>query len=161
MIIRLMKKEATKKGEVKEKLFGFSALILLVVFLVIGIVFFVSLSIVKSERDIGRTSGVGTLSPDNGKNFSFGLDEIIFAIVFALFMTGFLVWTKALIRKNAYFGTIIGLVGSIMIGYGFYLSYRGPYSTGFMIVTALVVLVYIGMNFFRYRKEESFEEDED
>ncbi len=142
-----------KKEEGKERLFGVSTLILFGTFLIIGIVFYVSLSIIKSEQDISVTNGAVALSPES-ENFKFGLEETIFALVFGLFMTGFLLWTKSAIKKNAYLGATIGIVSSIMIGYAFYLRYKGPYSTGFMIITSLVILVYIGMNFFRYRKED-------
>lgn len=147
-----MKREASENEEVGEKLFGWSSLILAGIFLIIGVVFYVSLGIIKSGSVIGLGNGAIALSPEEGKNFGFGFEELIFAIVFGLFMTGFLLWIKSIIVKNAYLGTIIGIVGSIIIGYGFYLRYRGPYSTGFMTATALAVLIYIGMNFFRYKK---------
>ncbi len=155
-----MKKEAIKKEDVKEKLFGVSAAILFGIFLVIGIVFYVSLSIVKSGDKIVSTSGGVALSPNDKKDFSFGLEEIIFAIVFALFIVGFLIWTKSIVTRNAYLGAGIGLIGSVILGYAFYLRYKGPYSTGFMIITGLIVLTYIGMNFFKHKKDD-VEEDED
>lgn len=155
-----MKKEVLRKEEVRERLFGWSAVILFGVFLVIGIVFYVSLSVVKSGDNLGKTSGGVTLSPDEENDFGFGLKEIMFAVVFALFMVGFLLWTRSLIMKNSYLGACVGIIGGIMMGYGFYLRYKGPYSTGFMIATAFVIFAYVGMNFFRYRKE-NYEEDEE
>ena len=142
-----------KKEEGKERLLSISTLILFGTFLLIGIVFYVSLSIVKSGQDIGVTNGAVALSPGS-ENFKFGLEETIFALVFGLFITGFLLWIKSAIKKNIYLGATMGIIGSIMIGYAFYLKYKGSYSTGFMVVTSLVILVYIGMNFFRYRKED-------
>ena len=156
-----MKKEAGGNEEINEKLFGWSSLILAGVFLIIGIVFYVSLGIIKSGSVIGLGNGAIALSPDGGNDFSFGFEELMFAIVFGLFMTGFLLWVKSMIVKNSYLGTIIGIVGSIIIGYGFYLRYKGPYSTGFMTATALVILIYIGMNFFRYKKQEVYDENDE
>lgn len=156
-----MKKEVVKKEESKERLFGKSIFILFGIFLMIGIVFYVSLSAVKSGNNVGGASGGVTLSPDENKNFNLGVGEIIFSIVFALFMTGFLLWVKSLIVKNAYLGSVIGLVGSVILGYGFYLKYRGPYSIGFMIVVSGVVLVYVGMNFWRFKNENYQDGEED
>lgn len=152
--------EISKIKENREKIFGLSSLILFGIFLVIGIVFYVSLSTVKSGQNIGPGNGAVALSPENEKDFNFGLQEIIFSVVFGLFMTGFLLWTKAIIIKNLYLGVIIGITGSTIIGYAFYLKYRGPYSTGFMVVASLVILVYIVMNFFRYKRQEMNEDFE-
>ncbi len=156
----VLKKEGINQKGVKQKLFGLSAIILFGIFLVIGIVFYVSLSIIKSGEKPVYTNGGVTLSPDEKESFSFGLEEFIFAIVFALFMVGFLLWTKSMTSKNAYLGTLIGIIGAVILGYAFYLRYKGPYSILFMIVTSVVILIYIGMNFFRYRKED-YENDEE
>ena len=155
-----MKREVGKE-ESKERLFGKSIFILFGIFLMIGIVFYVSLSVVKSGNNVGGASGGVTLSPDEKKDFNLGIGDIVFSIVFALFMTGFLLWVKSLIVKNAYLGSVIGLVGSVILGYAFYLRYRGPYSIGFMIVTAGVILVYVGMNFWRFRNEDLEENEEE
>ena len=152
-----MKKEtASKNKDSEEKLFDWKSLILLAIFLAIGLSFFISLSVVKSNQLDGGVK----LSPNSKEDFSFGWDEAIFSTVFAFFMVGFLTWTKSIIKKNAYFGVGIGVVGCVILGYAFYLNYRGFYSTGFMILTGLIVLVYLGMNFYKYRKE-NYEEDED
>ena len=156
-----MKKVIARKKEIEDKLFSFSFIILFGIFLVIGIVFYVSLSIVKSGDRPTYTSGGVTLSPDENKDFNFGLGEIIFAIVFGLFMAGFLAWAKSIMVKNSYLGAIIGIIGGAILGYAFYLKYKGPYSTGFMTVTGLVVLTYLGMNFYRYKKENIYVEKED
>ena len=155
-----MKKEAVKKEESKEKLFGLNAVILFGIFLIMGIVFYVSLNIVKSGNNLGTTSGGVALSPETKNNFGFGLEEIIFSVVFGLFMTGFLLWIKSTIIKNAYLGVIMGISGSVILGYAFYLKYKGHYSTGFMIAAGFVIIVYLGMNFYRYRKEDYGKEEE-
>ncbi|MDO8509432.1 MAG: hypothetical protein Q7S27_07170 [Nanoarchaeota archaeon] len=156
-----MKKEAGKGEGNNERLFGWGFLILAGLFIVIGMVFYVSLSIIKSGSILGIGNGAVAFSPGEGDDFSFGIKEGIFAVVFGLFMAGFLIWAKSIIIKNAYLGAIIGIIGSLMIGYGFYLQYRGPFSTGFMTATGLVVLIYIGMNFFSHKNQEVYDEEDD
>lgn len=155
-----MKKEVLKGEERDEKLLDMSVIILFVVFLVIGIVFYVSLSIIKGGDSRNGTGGAVLTGGEKGK-FGFGIEEILFPLVFAFFMAGFLLWTKSISIRNTYLGSCIGLLGLGMLSYAFYLRYRGPYSSGFMIVTGLVVVVYLGMNFFKYRKgddKEQFDE---
>lgn len=158
-----MKKEVKA---VENKVFNKAGITLFVIFLLIGIVFFVSLSIVKSGGSSGTGGVVNTgpfninLSPTNSE-FDFRFGEIIFAIVFAFLMSGFLLWTKSMISKNAYLGTIIGLIGAGIIGYAFSLKYRGFYSTIFMVATGAVVLVYLGMSFYKYKNVNEEEEEED
>ena len=149
-----MKKErkVKEKEEANYKFFNLSAIVLFGIFLIIGIVFYVSLNVVKSGDKLDGTSGVVTLSPDGGdRDFNFGIEEIIYSVVFALFMSGFLFWTKSIMAKNPFLGMEIGIIGSVVIGYGFYLQYWGPYTAGFMFATGLVVLAYLGMNYFRYK----------
>lgn len=156
-----MKKEAVKgdNGENREEIFNWAGVILFGIFLLIGIVFYASLSIVKSGEISGTGTGNVALGPGEG-NFDFGIGEILFALAFAGLMTGFSIWTKSVIAKNAYLGTIIGIVGAAVFGYGFYLRYRGFYSTLFMAVTGIVILGYLGMNFFKYKKEDKFDAEE-
>ena len=155
-----MKKEALVKEESEKKIFNWAGVILFGVFLLIGIIFYASLSIVKSgDLANGGSTGNVALSPGEG-NFDFGVGEILFALAFAGLMTGFLIWTKSVIAKNAYLGIIIGIAGAVIFGYGFYLQYRGFYSTIFMIVTGAVILGYLGMNFFKYLKEDKFDAEE-
>ena len=139
------------KKEEKPRLFNWTAIILFSAFLLIGIIFYVSLSIVKSGENPVSANGVVTLSPQDIKDFSFGIKEIIFAIVFALLMTGFLFWIKSITRKNAYLGAIIGLITCVILIYAFSIRYRGPYSTGFMIIVSLIVLIFLGINFWKFK----------
>ena len=156
-----MKKEDLARGKSEEKFLNLGVIILFSAFLLIGIVFYVSLSIVKSgEISNGASTGNVALGPGEGSNFDFGIGEIMFAIAFAALMTGFLLWSKSIIVKNAYLGAIIGILGAVIFGYGFYLQYRGLYSTIFMGITGVVVLAYLGMNFFKYKKEDKYEEEE-
>ena len=156
-----MKKEVRK---VENKVFNKTGIILFGIFLLIGIAFFVSLSMVKSGVGSGTGGVVNAgpfsvnLSPTNSE-FDLKLGEIIFAIVFAFLMSGFLLWTKSMISKNAYLGTIIGLIGAGIMGYAFSLRYRGFYSTIFMVATGAVVLVYLGMSFYKYKNVDEEEEE--
>ncbi len=146
----MKRNDLKRRGD--DKFFNLSAIVLFGIFLIIGIVFYVSLNIVKSGDKLGSTSRVVTLSPDEkGKNFNFGIEEIIYSVVFALFMSGFLFWAKSIMTKNTFLGIVIGIIGSAIIGYAFYLQYWGPYTAGFMLATGLVVLAYLGMNFFKYK----------
>lgn len=152
-----MKKEVLKGEERDEKLLDRSVIILFVVFLVIGIVFYVSLSIIKSGDSRSGTGGAVLIEGEKGK-FSFGIEEILFSLVFAFLMVGFLLWTKSISIKNSYLGGCIGLLGLGILVYAFYLRYRGPYSSVFMITTGLVVVVYLVMNFLKYKKGEDKEQ---
>ena len=147
-----------KKEE--SKLFNWTGIILFGTFLLIGIIFYVSLSIVKSGENPTSANGVVTLSPEEVGDFNFGIKEIIFAIVFALLMSGFLLWIKSIIQKNAYLGVIIGLITCVVLIYAFFLRYRGPYSTGFMAIVGLIVLTFLGMNFWKFRNQKE-NDDED
>lgn len=143
--------------EVREKFFNRELFILLGIFLVIGIVFFVSLGAL--DPPVFSATGEVLFSPGES-DFSFGIVEILFSVVFGIFMTGFLVWTKSISIKNAYLGVGIGLIGMIVLGYAFYLRFRGPYSTGFMIVTGAIVLFYLGKNFLKFKKFDRYIEGE-
>ena len=141
-----------KKGEEEIRPRRFSCAILFGAFLLIGIVFFVSLSVVKSGETGSTGTGRVALSPDN-QDFNFGFGEIVFALSFAFVMTWLLVWVKSITRKNPYLGLFIGIISLVILGYGFSLRYRGFYSTIFMIVTGLLIMGYVGVNFFKYSKE--------
>ncbi len=144
-----MKKEAARKEENKNNILNYSILVLFGIFLLIGILFYVSLSVVKSGE--ASVSGSVSFSPEDEARFNFGAEDILFSIAFALFMTGFLTWIKSIMRKNTYLGAIIGAVGSFILGYAFHLRYSGYYSNGFLMVAGFVVLIYLGMNFYRYK----------
>ncbi len=156
-----MKKGDLEMVENDRNIFNWAVLILFGVFLLIGITFYVSLNIVKSgELSNGASTGNVALGPGERSNFDFGVGKILFSLAFAALMTGFLLWTKSMVTKNAYLGTIIGVIVVVILGYAFYLQYRGTYSTIFMGVTGAVVLAYLGMNFFKYKKEDKYTEEE-
>lgn len=159
-----MKKEGKKVEEINEKVIGKGAAILFGAFLVIGIMFYATLSVVKSGENIGGASGSVTLSPEDKRSFNFGIEEALFALVFAFLITGFLLWVKSMILKNPYLGAGIGIIGIGIMGYGFSLRYWGPYSIVFMIVSGAVAITYLGANFFKYIKKDKYsggEFDED
>jgi hypothetical protein len=111
-------------------------LVLLGIFLVIAIVFF---ALLNSKVDTG-----------------FGLKEILFAIAFAFLMTAFLMWIRSMSLKHAYMGLGTGIVGVLILGYGFALRYKGPYSSAFMIITGIVALGYFGWNFWKFRLRDKY-----
>jgi uncharacterized BrkB/YihY/UPF0761 family membrane protein len=147
-----MKKEVGEE-KVKNRASRWEDFILFGIFFVIGIVFFVSLSVVNPSLSPGTGDAILT---NEEIDFKFGLVEMLFAFVFAFLMSAFLIWTKSMSSKNAYLGTLIGIVGAAVIGYAFGLRYRGLYSTGFMIVTGIVVFGYLGRNFWKYRGQDKF-----
>lgn len=105
---------------------------LLIIFLAIAIAFFVSLN---------KVTGAG-----------FGFLEIIYAVIFSIFLTAFLVWTKSVSVNNPHLAWLIGLSGIALAGYAFSMKFKGKYSTIFLITTFLIVLAYLVMNFIKYKK---------
>jgi len=132
-----MKKRDAKKS--KDRFISLETIILFSIFLGIALVFYILLNAVK---------GTG-----------FGILEIIFSLVFAIFVAGLLIWTRNLTMTNAYLGTLSGVLIVVALGYAFYLRYRGKYSTIFMIITGLVILIYFGRNFFKYKGRDGYEEE--
>ena len=114
---------------------GLTTIILTIIMLVIPLAFFLLLD---------QKTGVG-----------FGLAEIFFSIVFAILTTIFLLWIRSFMRTRPYLGFIIGLIVLMAFEYGLFLRYVGPYTTTFAMITSLIVLVYFGIFFFKYRKENN------
>lgn len=123
-----------EKGERKSQKFSGSLLTILLfaVMLIIPLAFFFLLD---------QKTGSG-----------FGLVEIFFSLVFAVVTTSFLLWVKSFMMTRPYLGLIIGLVVLIAFEYGLFLRYWGPRTTIFAIIMALVVIVYLGIYFLRFRK---------
>ena len=130
-----------------------STIILLIIMFIIPITFFYLLSIKTVQ-----------LSPGEENPYSFGFPEILFSIAFAFIATAFLLWVKSFMKTSTYLGLIIGLIVLGLFSYSVFFKFKGPYTTTFVIITSLIVLAYLGIYFFRYRKPESkikFEEDFD
>ena len=121
-------------------IFNRATFILLLIFLIIPIAFFI-------------------LSASQGKT-SFGLGEIVFSIVFSFLVTTFLLWIKSRMFVNPYLGAIIGLVALAALEYSLFLVYEGTYTTIFATATALIVLIYIGIIFFKALKVRRFSEED-
>jgi membrane protein YdbS with pleckstrin-like domain len=117
----------------RRKFLNIETVILFILFLLIAIIFYILLSAVR---------------PDVA---GFGIAEILFSLIFSIFTSGFLVWTKNLTKTNAYLGVLCGIIASVGLGYAFNLRYSGTYSTVFMILTGIVILIYLGRNFFKYK----------
>jgi len=128
-----MQKEIIGKNSIISKTI---VLILFVTFMVISLVFFVL-----------KNSVVGA---------GFGYVEVLFSIAFGVFITGFLLWCRSVILRNPYLGLIIGIAGIIAMIYGFRLKYTGSYSIGFLVLTSLIGIVYLGFNFLKYKDKEKF-----
>jgi len=89
---------------------------------------------------------------DQQTGAGFGFIEILFSIAVALFSLGFLVWLKFFMKSRPYLGLIIGLIALISLAYSIFLKYKGPYTNTFLIVSSVVVLIYIGIYFIKFRK---------
>ena len=132
-----MQKEIIGKNPIISKTI---VLVLFVTFAVISLVFFVL-----------KNSVVGA---------GFGYVEILFSLAFGAFITGFLLWCRSVILRNPYLGLIIGIAGIIAMIYGFRLKYTGSYSIGFLVLTSLIGIVYLGFNFLKYKDKEKLIPDE-
>ena len=132
------------KEEVKQRRLipSLSTIIITILMLIIPLVFFYLLSVKTAQ-----------LSP--GENPSeFGLEEILFSIIFAFLSVSFLLWLKSFIKIKPYLGLIVGLVALGAFSYSVFFKFKGPYTTTFVILTGLIVLSYLGFCFFKYRNEE-------
>ena len=132
-----MKKEIVKANPLISKTF---IVVLFATFTVISLVFFIL-----------KNSVIGA---------GFGYVEILFSLAFGIFITGFLLWCRSIMLRNPYLGLIIGIAGIIALIYGFRLQYTGPYSIGFLVLTSLIGIVYLGYNFLKYKDKEKFIPDE-
>ena len=129
-----MQKEETKPGFIP----SIMTIVLFIIMLVIPIVFFVLL--------------------DNVTNAGFGIKEILFSIAFAIATTLFLTWIKSFMKNRPYLGLIIGLIILVSFEYSIFLKYIGPYTTTFAIITGLIILIYFGYYFLKFKKENNIPE---
>lgn len=125
----------------KKKIVNLESCILFFIFLAIAIVFYITLRNVKPAV------------------VEFGIVQIIFSVIFAFFVTAILIWVKNITETNPYLGVACGIITVVLLEYGFYLRYRGFYSRMFMIFAGIVVLIYLGKNFFKYRKSSNIDEE--
>ncbi len=126
-----MKKEIDMDTE-KAKLFGFEAVLLASIMLIIPLSFFILLSIKTSAP--------------------FGISEILFAVVFSIIATLLLLWIKSIMRKNPYTGIVIGVLILVISITSLFYRFSGPYTYAHASAAGIVVLAYLGIEFYRYRK---------
>jgi hypothetical protein len=136
------------------RMIDFSTIVLFFLLVILAVVFFFSLSVVNPPlfSDDGAQ-----LSPEDK---SFGLWEILTGVAFAAIVTAFLIWSKSITINNAYLGTGIGLIGLIVLYYGFSARYSGPKSLIFSGVGALIILSYLSLNFFKFKNRRSIDKNE-
>lgn len=125
-----MKKEVSKNI----KTFDIITIVLAVLMLIIPLAFFFLLS--------QKTSA------------AFGFSEILFSVAFAIVTTLFLMWTKKMEVRNTYLGLVMGILALVAFEYSLFFKYKGPYTTIFAIITGVIVLAFLIINFFKYRKYE-------
>jgi hypothetical protein len=118
-----------KRG--KEPIFklGLTTAILFALMLILSILFFVLLDF-KTEM-------------------GFGIPEIIFSTVLAVFSTAFLLWVKSIMKNNIYLGLWLGLIVLASAEYALFLKYSGQYTTIFGIFSALIILIYLFRHFYK------------
>ena len=110
--------------------------------LIVPLAFFYLLSVKTAQLSPGENS------------YDFGLEEIIFSIIFAFLAVFFLLWLKSFMKTKPYLGIIVGLIALGGFSYSVFFKFKGPYTTTFVIITALIVLSYLGFYFIKYRNEE-------
>lgn len=132
-----------KKEMKKEKhfLFNYVSLGLMLVFLIIPIMFFFLLSTKVPEE-------------------TFGIAEIFYSIIFSVLITAFLMWEKSVAMKNPYLGTIIGIIALSVFEYSLFLKYSGTYTTIFAGISSLIVLGFLGYNFYKGLTAKKLEKDD-
>ncbi len=132
------------KKELKEEkhfLFNYASIMLLVIFLIVPLAFFFLLSQSVPEKP-------------------FGLTQIAFSLAFSMLATIFLMWTKSLSKINDYLGTIIGLAVLGALEYALFVKYSGPYTSTFGIITAIIVLVFLGIDFIVALRNKNQDQDD-
>jgi hypothetical protein len=93
-----------------------------------------------------------SLAPGLGKDNAFGMAEILFSIIISLIAVSFLVWVRNYMENRPYLGLIIGILGLGIFEYGLFIRYSGPYTNTFAIIVAIIIFVYLGFFFFKFRK---------
>jgi hypothetical protein len=124
-----MAKEAVTKPKV-----GVTTIALLIIFLIIPLIFFY------------------LLKSNTGADFSF--KEIAWSIAISIVVTAFLIWDKSVIKNRPYLGLIIGIVVLATTSYGITYRFKGPTTTTFLIISAIIILFYLGKFFFRYKNRD-------
>mgnify|MGYP001563991516 CR=1 FL=1 len=108
--------------------FGITTVFLGIIMLIISIAFFYLLD---------KKTGAG-----------FGLSEVLFSVAVTVLITGLMLFAKEVMVRDKYLGGIIGIVILAAGEYSLFFKFKGPYTTTFAIISAIVVLVYLGINFF-------------
>jgi len=84
----------------------------------------------------------------------FGFKEILFALTLTILIIGFLSWIKSLIKSNPYFGILSGLTALVVGIVALFIKYKGPNTTVFAIIASIIIIIYLGFYFFKFRKGE-------
>jgi len=118
-----------KRG--KEPIFklGITTAVLFFLMLILSVLFFVLLDF---KTEIG-----------------FGISEIIFSTILAIFSTLFLLWVKSIMKNNIYLGLWIGLIALASAEYSLFLKFSGRYTTIFGISSALIIIIYLLKHFYK------------
>lgn len=84
---------------------------------------------------------------------SFGLKQMLFALILAIVITLFLLWIRWIMFSNKYMGVFISIVATAGMYYGLTRKYQGVYTTTFGIIGAILILGYTIMQFIESGKK--------
>ena len=84
---------------------------------------------------------------------TFGLTQIIFALILAIVLTLFLLWIRWIMFSDKYTGIFISIVATAGMYYGLTRKYQGAYTTTFGIIGAILILSYTIMQFVQASKK--------
>lgn len=73
---------------------------------------------------------------------SFGVTQIVFALISGIVLTLYLVWTRFIMASNKYLGSFLSVAGIISVAYALTRKYQGTYTTTFMSIGILLALGY-------------------
>ena len=80
---------------------------------------------------------------------NFGVKEIIFGVALAVIITLFFGWVNYMMQINKHLGLIIGFIGTAGAIYGLTRKFAGTYTTTFAIVSAVIAIVCILIQFIK------------
>ena len=132
-----MKKEVREK---KHNVFSLINIIFFVLMLAISIIFYYSL-----DKVLGK---------------GFGFKEIGVALLFAIVVSSIFFFIRALMINNAYLAVGVGLLAIAGLAYGFSLRYAGNNSTVFMLIGIALMIIYLGINFWKFKSQDKEDKNE-
>ncbi len=82
----------------------------------------------------------------------FGVKDILFGIMLGVVITLFFAWLRYMMQMNKHMGFIIGILATAASAYGLTRKFKGPYTTTFAIIGAVMFLTYIIIQFVKAKQ---------